>query len=233
MGRYHLWHLHPFTLSELPKGVTPAEGLKRLLRVGGFPEPFLDNDERSARRWRQERLEKVIKEDIRDRELVKNIQGMQLLVALLRERVGSPVVISNLAEDLQVSPVTVKKWIEILESMYVIFQVRPYSRQMPRALQKQPKIYFYDNADVRGDEGALFENLVATHLLKALQFAQDYSGHVYELYYIRDKEKREVDFLVVKDGRPIEMMEVKWADTQVAPSLVYYADKLKIPVGLQ
>lgn len=100
MGRYHLWHLHPFTLSELPESISPKEGLKRLMRVGGFPEPFLDNDERSARRWRQERLDKVIKEEVRELEEIRNIQGMQLLVDLLRSRVGAPVVISNLAEDL-------------------------------------------------------------------------------------------------------------------------------------
>ena len=233
MGRYHLWHLHPFTLSELPARITPSEGLKRLLNVGGFPEPFLDGDDRAARRWRLERVDKVIKEDVRELEEIKNIQGMQLLVGLLRERVGSPIVISNLAEDLQVSPITVKKWIEVLEAMYVLFQVRPYTVKIPRALQKPPKIYFYDNADVEGDEGARFENLVATHLLKALQFAQDYSGHVYGLHYLRDKEKREVDFLITKNRRPIQLIEAKWADTAVSPSLAYYAEKIDIPEAIQ
>ncbi len=115
----------------------------------------------------------------------------------------------------------------------MLFQVRPYTAKIPRPLQKPPKIYFYDNADVEGDEGVRFENLVATHLLKALQFAQDYSGHVFGLHYLRDKEKREVDFLITKNRRPIQLIEAKWADTTPSRSLTYYAEKIDIPEAIQ
>lgn len=233
MGRYHMWRLHPFTLSEHDSKISDKEAYKRLMEIGGFPEPFLDNDSREAKRWRRERLEKVLKEDVREIEDIRNIQTMQLLVELLRTRVGSPVVVSNLAKDLQVSPVTVKKWIEILESMYVIFQVKPYTHKLQRALQKPPKIYFYDNADVEGDEGARFENLVATHLLKALQFSQDYNGDQFELSYIRDKEKHEVDFVILKNRKPIELIEAKLSDKNVSSSLVYFAEKLNVKKATQ
>lgn len=117
--------------------------------------------------------------------------------------------------------------------MYVIFQVKPYSAKLPRALRKPPKIFFYDNADVEGDEGARFENLVATHLLKALQFAQDYTGHSFGLHYVRDKEKREVDFLVTKNRRPIQLLETKLSDTAISPHLTYFSEKLDIPEAIQ
>lgn len=233
LGRYHLWHLHPFTLSEYAGSFSLKEAYTRLMTVGGFPEPFLDNDDRAARRWRFERLEKVIKEDVRELEQIKNIQSMEMLVDLLRTRVGSPVVFSNLAEDLQVSPVTVKAWVEILESMYVIFQVKPFTHKLSRAIQKPPKIYFYDNADVEGDEGAMFENLVASHLLKMLQYAQDYTGHQFKLSYVRDKEKHEVDFVILKDNNAIELIEAKLSDKSPSKHLSYFAEKIGVKKALQ
>jgi len=164
LGRYHYWRLHPFTLSELPKGVELADGFQRLMSIGGFPEPFLENNPTQARRWRKERLDRVIRDDVRDLEKIRDINRLSLLVDLLRTRVGGPVVIQNLAEDLQVTAPTVKHWLDVLEKMYLIFLVHPYSKNMPRALRKPPKVYFYDTGDVDGDVGAKFENLVATHL---------------------------------------------------------------------
>jgi hypothetical protein len=234
IGRYHYWRLHPFTLNEMPIKMSKQEAFKRLMKVGGFPEPFLDIDnERTARRWRKERFDLILREDIRDLEKVNEIQNLSLLVDLLKTRVGSLIVISNLAKDLQVAPNTVKRWIEILERMYLIFVVRPYTDKLSRAISKPFKIFFYDNADVEGDEGAVFENLVATHLLKKIQFTEDYEGHRQQLYFIRDKEGREVDFAITKDQKIESLIEVKWSEDQVSKSLQYYSEKLNPLVSLQ
>lgn len=227
LGRYHYWRLHPFTLSEIPKGVSPKSALVRLMTVGGFPEPFLDNNENEARRWRKDRYDRVLRDDVRDLEPIKDIQTLSLLVDLLRRRVGSPVVVSNLAGDLQVAPQTVKHWLEILERMYLIFIVQPYSKNLPRALLKPPKIFFFDNGDVIGDEGARFENLVAAHLLKKIQFLEDSQGYRYELRYVRDKEGHEVDFVILKDGVVDELVEAKYGDDEISRSLKYFAERLK------
>lgn len=227
LGRYHYWRLHPFTLSEIPEGISPKDAFERFMRLGGFPEPFLGNDEREARRWRRERFDRVLKDDVRDLESIKSIQTLSLFVEQLRTRVGSSVVLANLANELQVSPKTLKSWLEVLEKMYLVFAVMPYTRNLPRAIQKPPKIYFFDNADVIGDEGARFENLVATHLLKRIHFLEDRDGHRYELRYIRDKEGREVDFAIMKDGKLEEIIEAKYSDHAVSKSLSYYAEKLK------
>jgi len=154
LGRYHYWSLHPFTLDELPSGVSSQEAYRRLLTVGGFPYPFLINDEREARRWRRERFERVIKEDIRDLELIRHIQLMELFVDALQGRVGHLVVLSNMAQDLQISPKTAKHWLQLIERMYLAFAVYPLTGHIARAIQKPPKVYFYDNADVEND-GAL------------------------------------------------------------------------------
>lgn len=233
LGRYHYWRLHPFSLDEIPKGMTPKEALDRLMRVGGFPEPFLDGDETQARRWRRDRYTRVVKEDIRDLEAVRQIALLDLMIHQLRSRVGGLVVVSNLAGEIQVSPKTARNWLDVLERMYMVFQVRPYSRNLPRAVVKPPKVYFYDNADVSGDSGAVFENLVAAHLLKKLHFLEDRDGYRYELRYIRDKEGREVDFVILKDDLIQELIEVKYTDDKVSGHLSYYAEKLNPPKAIQ
>lgn len=232
-GRYHYWRLHPFTLSELPKKISIEEAFKRLMRVGGFPEPFLDASEQTARRWRKERFDLILREDIRDLERVNEIQNISLLVDLLKTRVGSLIVVSNLAADLQVAPNTVKRWIEILERMYFIFVVRPYTEKISRAISKPFKVYFYDNADVEGDEGAIFENLVATHLLKKIQFTEDSEGYRQQLFFIRDKEGREVDFAITKDKKLEFLIEAKLSEEEISKNLTYYSEKLNPIRSLQ
>lgn len=226
VGRYHYWRLHPFTLDEIPGSMKREEAFQRLMTTGGFPEPFLEGDEKSARRWRRERLDRVIREDIRDLESIRNIQLISLFMDLLRSRVGGLITLSNIAHDLQISPKTAKSWFDVLQRMYLTFAIYPYTRNLPRAVLKPPKVYFFDNGDVIGDEGARFENLVATSLLKRIHFLEDRDGYRYELRYIRDKEGREVDFVVLKEGQLEQLIEVKYADATVTRSLKYYAEKL-------
>ena len=236
LGRYHYWRLHPLTLDELPSGMSLKEGFRRLMTVGGFPEPFLDGSEGEARRWRRERFERVLKEDVRDLESIKKIQDLSLFADILRRRAGQLIVLSNIARDIQVSPKTAKLWLEALNRMYVCFSVFPYTgRLMSRAIQKPPKVYFFDNGDVicEADEGPRFENLVAGHLLKKIHFLQDSQGLPFELKYIRDKESREVDFVILKEGRPYALIEAKLSDDKISRPLQYYSEKLKPKHSLQ
>lgn len=227
MGRYHYWRLHPLTIDEIPAGVSLHDAYQRLLTLGGFPEPFLANDEREARRWRKERFDRVLKEDVRDLESIRNIQLLSLFVDALRARVGGMITLANLAEDLQISPKTAKSWLAVVERMYLAFPVFPLVNNVPRAIQKPPKVYFYDNGDVMNDGGARLENLVATTLLKRLNFIEDYYGYRCTLNYIRDKDGREVDFVTQVNGKIVDLIEVKTADTTISSSLKYYAQKLK------
>ncbi len=226
LGRYHYWRLHPFCLAERPAKMTVEEAFGRLMRVGGFPEPFLDNDPRTARRWQVTRLERILRDDVRDLESVQKISTLELFVDALRSRVGSAVVLRNIAADLQVSPTTLKVWLDVLERMYLLFVVRPLTQNVGRAVQKAPKVYFFNTMDVIGDDGARYENFVATQLLKRLHFSEDNEGHRYGLHYIRDKEGHEVDFAITKDRQLDQLIEAKWADSDPAPSLRYFAERL-------
>ena len=233
LGRYHLWRLHPFSLHEFPKSMSAEDAYSRLMVSGGFPEPFLGGDKRTGNRWRTSRIEAVLREDIRDLEAIQDLQSLSLLVELLRSRVGGPIVMSNLAADLQVAPLTVARWILALERMYVLFQVRPFTVNVARAIQKPPKIFFYDNGEVEGDEGARFENLVATHLLKKIHFLSDYTGDRYELFYIRDKEKREVDFAITRNRKLETLIETKLSDKTPSSALYHFAERLKPKEAIQ
>ncbi|MCL5260709.1 MAG: AAA family ATPase [Gammaproteobacteria bacterium] len=227
LGRYHYWRLHPLTIDEIPEDLSPKEALRRLLTIGGFPEPFLENNEQEARRWRRERFDRVLKEDVRDLDHIRNIQLLSVFVDALRSRVGSLLVLSNLARDLEISPNTAKMWLELIAKMYLGFTVYPLSNKVPRAILKPPKIYFFDNADVLNDDGIKLENLVATTLLKRLHFIEDYYGYRCSLNYIRDKDGREVDFTVTINNALEYLIEVKLSDDAISSHLKYYAGKLK------
>ena len=226
LGRYHFWRLHPFDLAENPLK-NKTETLKRLLKFGGFPEPFLEADEREAKRWRKERFDKIVREDLRDLEKINDIQALMLFATLLKSRVGGEIVFSNISRDVLANEKTLARWLPMLEKMYLLFVIRPYSSNIARAVQKTPKVYFYDNADVDGDEGAVFENLVATHLLKRIHFLEDYTGDHYQLCYIRDKDKREVDFVITKNNKVLALYEVKLSAEKISQSLRYYSNQLK------
>ena len=227
LGRYHLWRLHPFSLSELPASVPRHDAVTRLMTLGGFPESLLSENERTARRLRRERLERVFREDIRDLENIRNLSLVQTFLEALRSRVGSPVALANLANDLEISPVTAKRWLELLERMYVVFTVWPLSKGLPRAVRKPPKVYFYDTGDVLGDEGARAENLAACELKKLAEFREDSEGYRVDLRYIRDKEGREIDFAWIEEGKLRELIEIKLSDDSPHKPLLYYADRLK------
>lgn len=230
MGRYHYWRLHPFSLEEAPVNLSPPETVERLLIHGGFPEPFTENNERETRRWRRERFDRILREDIRDLEMIHNLQMLSLFIDNLRKKVSSNLAFANIARDLEISPKTAKNWMSLAENLYMLFTIYPFSSKLtPRAITKPPKVYFYDNGDVLGEDGAIFENFVASHLKKKLNYLEDEFGYRYELQYIRDKEGREVDFIIVKDGQPEELIEVKLSDEKPSKGLIYYAEKLNIP----
>lgn len=243
LGRYHAWRLHPICLAEHAHGLQspPAIGIReafdRLLRFGGFPEPYLSGDETTARRWRKERRELILREDLRDLERVREVSQVGLLLDLLTERVGGMIVASNLAEDLDVAPRTVQNWMDILERLYLGFRVKPFTGKMARAIRKPPKFYFFDNADVPAQEngslGPRFENLVATHLLKRLNFLEDSQGEQLELRYVRDKEGHECDFVVLRRRKPVLLVEAKWSDATPSRDLSFFGDRLGVTQRVQ
>jgi uncharacterized protein len=232
-GRYFLHRLYPFSVRELRGQAPPGDILEQLMEYGGFPEPFLSQSQRISQRWRRQHLERIVRIDIQDLEPVRDIQTLLLLVDLLRERVGSPLSYTSLARNLEISPHTVKHWIQTLANMYVIFIVPPYHKNRARALLKAPKVYFYDTGAVVGDRGVRLENAVANCLMKHLHFLEDTQGIESVLYYYRDKEKREVDFVTSVNHKIDALIEVKLNNESLSPGLRYLKPRLPARQYLQ
>jgi predicted AAA+ superfamily ATPase len=220
-GRHLALRMHPLTAKELCEVAPDLYSFEKLLNVGGFPEPYLSQDPDFAPRWRRSHLDLILRQDLIDLEQVREINQMSTLVLLLRKRVGSTVSLNSLAIDLQVDFSTVKRWISILENLYIIFRVTPWSKNITRALTKAAKFYFYDNGQVLGDEGARYENLIACSLLREIHWEQDVKGREISLHFIRDREKTEIDFCVVENGKILQLIEAKWSDEK--PSSAFKA----------
>jgi len=203
--------------------------LDRFMERGGFPEPFLVDEDVEANRWRLQYVDSLLRTDVLDFEKIHNINAIRLIFELLRERVGSPISFSSLAVDVGVAPNTVKKYIQILEALYIIFRVSPFSRNIARSLLKEPKVYFFDTGLVRGDNGIKFENLVANCLLKHVHARIDYQGENYALRYLRTKEDQEVDFALVRDNKVEKMIEVKLRNHSIGKGLRYFHRKYSLP----
>nr|CAA6822208.1 MAG: Unknown protein [uncultured Thiotrichaceae bacterium] len=226
-GRFFRHRLNPLSLAEIPDADEHA--LDLLLERGGFPEPYLAESLDESNRWRLQYIDGLIRTDILDFEQVHDFRAIQLTLELLQNRVGSPLSYSSLARDVSVSPNTIKRYIEIFEALYIIFRVTPYHRNIARSLQKDAKIYFYDTGMVKGDDGVRFENLVAISLLKHLNAIEDYQGKRTALRMLRTKEQKEIDFVLVVDETPVQMLEINLSDSAMSPSLRYFYEKYNIP----
>jgi predicted AAA+ superfamily ATPase len=226
-GRFFNYRLHPFSLAEVKGEIEPAEALDRILRFGGFPEPFLKANATFADRWRRSHVDRILREDLLNLAQVRDLKALEFLVELLSTRVGIPVKYASLAGDLQVSPHTVKSWLSMLESLYILFLVTPHTRNVANAILKEPKVYFYDTGRVADDPGMRFENAVACALLKRQHFLEDTLGQRRGLHYVRDKQGREVDFLTTAAGAPEWLVEAKVSDETPARPLHHYVTQLK------
>ncbi|MBI3295483.1 MAG: ATP-binding protein [Deltaproteobacteria bacterium] len=228
LGRYRYFRLHPFSLMEMSSN-PKATDLDHLMKFGGFPEPLSGSTERELRLWQLERTSKVVREDLRDLESVKEISLVELLVEALPTRVGAPLSIKSLREDLEVAHETVDRWVGILENLYYCYRIAPFGSPRIKAVKKEQKLYLWDHAQVPNDGGFRFENLVANQLLKFCHFRQDTQGHRMELRFIRDVDRHEIDFIVLEERRPIFAVECKTGEKMVSPSITYFKPRIACP----
>ncbi|MBU4484482.1 ATP-binding protein [bacterium] len=251
LGRCFNYHLSPLSVAEVigrniesmsveeiatRKFEKPSKDMidtfSTLINFGGFPEPFLKGEKTFLAKWRRTRLERIINQDLSKTEHLKNLPLVENLMFLLPERVGSPLSLNSLREDLEVHHATVKHWIQLLERVFYGFRIYPYSGRLSRTLKKEPKWYLWDWTEIV-DEGFRFENMVAVHLLKYVNYINDTGLGNLSLHYIRDKEKREVDFLICKDRKPEVLIECKLKDKVAHDALVHYANVLHTKRAIQ
>ncbi len=253
LGRYSLHRLHPFSVGEmLAHGAqrlrspdelldglregAPVKGaeeaLESIARYSGFPEPLYAGRMEALRRWRRSRRELVLREDLRDLTRIRELGLIDQLVALLPERIGSPLSVNGLREDLGVAFNTAQGWLLALARLYFLFELRPYAGRLARTLRREAKVYLFDGTEIEAP-GARFENLVALHLTKLVDGWNDAGQGDFELHYVRDKEKREVDFLVTERRRPYLLIEAKLGDPEPSAALRYFHERLKPRLSVQ
>jgi len=244
MGRYFPYRLHQLSLAELERTDLSEEkiskpfnnennDLKKLLINGGFPEPFIKNDQRFLNRWKALRQEQLFQEDIRDLSRIQEIGQLEILAEIFKHQATQLTNYSKIAKKINTSPDTVRRWIKTLQSFYYCFTLQPWSKNIPRSLIKEPKIYLWDWTNI-DEEGKRVENLVASHLLKAIHFWTDNGIGQYDLWFIRDKEKREVDFLVTENNSPWFLVEVKLSEKgSLSKNLIYFQEKIKAKHAFQ
>jgi uncharacterized protein len=249
LGRYHQYRLHPLSLSEIlgrkftpdrdsfqrimghlmksvdPPGREAREAFTALFRFGGFPEPFLAQNVRKHRLWLREKRELLTRQDLRDLTRIQMLSSIEQMVELLIPRAGSLLSLNNLRQELGVTLDSVRLWMSQLERLYYCYRIAPYAGKLTRSLRREPKLFLYDWSEIP-EEGKRFENMVASALLRWCDFAQDWGQEKLHLHFIRDKEKREVDFLLTLNGKPQLLVETKLSQLQPSAALQYFANKL-------
>lgn len=218
-GRYFRWRLHPFSVSELLRHEPdPQTALTNLERFGGFPEPLFDGTEAGRNRWQTQYFTDLVREDILEFSRIHEVKAMRDLLQLLRSRTGSPLSFDSLGRDLGIAANTARSYVSILEALHIVFLVRPYSKNIAKAQVKAAKLYFYDWAYVADssagrDSGAAFENLIASHLLKHVQYVNDSQGMQVELQFVRTSNGKEIDFVIADEqSRVSHIVEAKLSD---------------------
>ena len=213
-GRFFGIRLHPISVREWCEqtGAQADVALTHLLERGGFPEPCLAASLEQAERWRRQYFDGLVRDDVLEFSRIQEVNTIKLFAQMLRSRVGSPLSLASMARDLAVSPVTLKKYLDILEALFVVFVVRPWHDKIARSVLQAPKVYFYDTGLVEGDEGIRFENLMATALLKHVQWQHDVLGREAGLHYIRTKDDAEVDFVLSEKKQLTHLVECKLSD---------------------
>ena len=230
-GRYLSWRLHPISVKEwcehspasaTNNAPTPEDALTHLLKRGGFPEPCLlpaDADgDIDAERWRKQYANGLVREDVLEFSRLQELGTMRVLLELLRQRVGSPLSLASIGRDLGVSQPTVKRHIDVLQALYIVFTVQPWHHNIARSLVQSPKIYFYDTGMISTNEndpvtqGVRFENAVAGMLLKHAHFLQDAQAAPVDLHYVRTKDGAEIDFALSNGSQLTHLIECKLSD---------------------
>lgn len=245
MGRYFHYRMHPFTVAEIIDQSLPdaqnilraprkidAKDFDALWEHGGYPEPFLKRNMRFSRQWQTLRLHQLLREDVRDLTKIAHLDQLETLVTLLQHSSGNQLVYSNLANEVQTSIDTIRRWTNTLCSLHFGFLVKPWFKNVSRSLRKEPKWFLRDWSGIQ-DPGQKAETFVACHLLKAVEGWNDLGLGDFQLGYLRDVFKREVDFIVIRDRKPWFLAEVKSADKTLSPTLTYYQEQLKIPFAFQ
>lgn len=232
LGRYFHLQMFPLSVGELVRSTLSLDPVslpkqpdqsswESLLRFGGFPQPFKKANTRFHRQWSRTRRDRLFSEDIRTLGKAYDVSKIELLSELITLNAATSLNHSTYSRMVRASVESIQRWIVLLEQLSFCFTLRPWTKNISRSIIKEPKIYLTDWSSI-SDEGKRNENFVGCSLLKAVTFWNDIGVGDFGLYYVRTKDKREVDFLITRDSKPWLLVEVKTSDTSLSPQLEYF-----------
>ncbi len=247
VGRYNLFHMMPLSINEVSlqkktscflmennfnasfdvfkNDVLPSnkpeitDAFKALLVHGPFPEPFIKQNDRFCRKWHQDYISLLVREDLRDISKVTELDRIENLLFLLKPRIMSPLSMPNLGNELEAAHTTIKNWLEQLKRLYLIFPVTPWTKKVSRGLKKAKKWYFL-NWYYAPKGPARLENMVGSYLYRTCLGLTDMGYGNFSLHYIRTLDKKEIDFIIAKDNTPVLAVEVKSGSTALSKELI-------------
>jgi len=214
-GRTAILTLLPFSYKELKKYKKKWSAFELIFK-GFFPR--LHEKQLSANRFYNSYVQTYVERDVRMLINLKDVDRFQRFLMLLAGRIGSVINYASLSNDTGVSAITIKSWIGILKSSYILFELPPFFENIRKRLVKSPKIYFTDTGlasfllGIKSDNqvkrdplrGALYENMVILDILKSFYN----KGERPNLFFYRDTNGNEVDCLICQN-RKIQPVEIK------------------------
>lgn len=245
-GRYFLFRMNPLMLSEalglahpqkpvanavdyIEEKISSAQchqdAFETLMRFSGFPEPYSRQSEEFHQHWQSSYLDRLVREDLRDLTRIHDLENVATLTQMLPSRIGSPLSVNALREELQVSYNAVKSYLKALALCYVTLTLSPYTKKISRSVKKELKIYFYDWTHV-ADKGARFENFVAIQLTSLISLWQDAGWGRWDLHFVRTKDGKETDFLITFNQKPWLLVEAKLSAQDSASHHLHHAKLL-------
>ncbi len=248
-GRYFIFYLWPLTLAELAGNNLSFEQFtsnfieihtcanktqliwNNLSQFSGFPDPYLNGTDPFYQIWSNTYKKQLLREDIRDLASLRSFDDVEILFSLLPSKIGNPLSMASLARDINVSFDSVRSWIDIFEKFFMVFRIPRWSQKISRAITKEKKLYLFDYASIESPS-AKFENMVALELFRAISNWNDLGLGNFSLHYLRNRDKEEVDFLLLNNNNPILLIETKLSDDNAAKSLKKFQKVLNIP-GVQ
>lgn len=233
VGRVSILRLYPFSLKEFLKARGQKEFNQMILErniwehisYGGYPKIVIGEEAELKKTMLRDIYNTMILKDIAQTFSIEDIKSLEEFTKHLSLNIGGLFSYETISRDLKISFQTVKKYLDAMEKSYLIARISPFYKNKIKEIIKQPKVYFIDtglrniisNSFENEPDGKLFENYVASELIKA--------GHTPK--YWRTKSKAEVDF-VLEENKEIIPIEVKLkADEKIGKSLHSFIDTYK------
>ena len=241
-GRIAIFNLYPFTFEETNIPIFDDTAVFKTYLKGFYPE-FYVNLKLDPILWFNSYLATYIERDIRNIKAITDLSKFQTFINILATRAGQILNLSSIAKECGITQPTVKNWLSILESTYIIYLLKPFSKNKTKRLTKSPKLYFVDTGLLcyllgidstqrllkASEKGAIFENMIIMELIKRLSYHKIKSN----CYFYRTQNGVEIDLIIEQRNEfiPCEIKFTKTLSKNMAAAISLFQKSYKSKTG--